>query len=143
MICFPRVSYENGDTSYFVQNPTTLFLPISVGDDNGDREPDYNEIGQFLQAVGAYTYDVTLDAYINSAVIGRGMRDQKSAEMVRIMMKSRSFDLCQAFSFDMVNTGFSGCVHSGSNFVSSAKKIENSFKKAADKIVTQIMEHVD
>jgi len=80
VICFPRYDYTNEDTSYFVQNPTTLFLPIVVGDDNRDGDSDFNEIGIFLQAVGAYTFDVTLDEYIENAVIGKGEDGRRAFE---------------------------------------------------------------
>ena len=67
-------------------------------DVNGDGRQDYDEIGAFLEAMGAYTYDNTLDVYLENTVIGKGMRDERSADMVRLMMKNRSFDLGEAFS---------------------------------------------
>ena len=141
VVCFPRYDFANEDTSYFVQNPTTLFLPIVVGDDNRDGDSDYNEIGIFLQAVGAYTYDVTLDEYIENAVIGKGMRDQNSADMVRIMMQNRNFDLTQAFSFPNMANGLYTCIKSNSGYASVGKKLERSFGKLSDKIVDEVKEH--
>ncbi|MBQ9995687.1 MAG: extracellular solute-binding protein [Clostridia bacterium] len=141
VVCFPRYDYANEDTSYFVQNPTTLFLPIVVGDDNRDGDSDYNEIGIFLQAVGAYTYDVTLDEYIENAVIGKGMRDQNSADMVRIMMQNRNFDLTQAFSFPNMASGLYTCIKNNSGYASVGKKLERSFGKLSDKIVDEVKEH--
>ncbi|MBR4206513.1 MAG: extracellular solute-binding protein [Clostridia bacterium] len=144
VIAFPRYSYEDGsDSSYFVQNPTTLYLPISVGDDNRDGEMDFDEIGLFLQAVGAYTYDETLDVYINSAVIGKGMRDQKSAEMVRLMMTNRSFDIGQSFSFPSILESYKMCIQSNGKYASTAKKIESAFKKAASKTMKEIENNLD
>ncbi len=141
VVCFPRYDFANEDTSYFVQNPTTLFLPIVVSDDNRDGDSDYNEIGIFLQAVGAYTYDVTLDEYIENAVIGKGMRDQNSADMVRIMMQNRNFDLTQAFSFPNMANGLYTCIKSNSGYASVGKKLERSFGKLSDKIVDEVKEH--
>ncbi|MBQ4590974.1 MAG: extracellular solute-binding protein [Clostridia bacterium] len=141
VVCFPRYDFANEDTSYFVQNPTTLFLPIVVGDDNRDGDSDYNEIGIFLQAVGAYTYDVTLDEYIENAVIGKGMRDQNSADMVRIMMQNRNFDLTQAFSFPNMASGLYTCIKNNSGYASVGKKLERSFGKLSDKIVDEVKEH--
>ena len=143
VVCFPRYSMDGGETSYFVQNPTTLFLPLVVGDDNGDREPDFNEIGIFLEAQGAYTYDNTLSVYIENAVIGKGMRDEKSAEMVRIMMQNRSFDLTQAYNFQSLSSNFASCVIKDSNYASAAKKMEKNFNKAAQRIVKEIESHLD
>lgn len=141
VICFPRYDFANEDTSYFVQNPTTLFLPIVIGDDNRDGDADYNEVGIFLQAVGAYTLDITLDEYIENAVIGKGMRDQNSADMVRIMMQNRNFDLTQAFSFPNMASGLYTCIKNNSGYASVGKKLERSFGKLSDKIVDEVKEH--
>lgn len=137
LICFPKYSEAKGESSYFVQNPTTLFLPSDIGDDNHDHDDDYYEVGIFLQAIGAYTFDYTLDEYIESAVIGKGMRDQNSADMVRIMIQNRSFDLCQSFDFN-ISSAFCGAIKTSSKFASTASKAENMFKKSADKVVASI-----
>ena len=142
VVCFPRYSADC-ESSYFVQNPTTLFLPLVIGDDNGDREPDFNEIGIFLEAQGAYTYDETLNIYIENAVIGKGMRDEKSAEMVRIMMQNRSFDLTQAYNFPSISSNYANCVVTTGNFASTAKKMERNFNKYSDKIVKEIEKNLD
>ena len=142
VICFPK--YEVGcESSYFIQNPTTLFLPLIVGDDNGDREEDFNEIGIFLEAQGAYTFDSTLNVYIENAVIGKGMRDEQSAEMVRIMIQNRSFDLTQAYNFPSIASNYAACVTTSGNYASVAKKMERNFNKSAQKIVAEIEEHLD
>ena len=143
VVCFPRYSYDNSDSSYFVQNPTTLFLPLVVGDDNGDGRQDFDEIGIFLEAEGAYTYDDTLNVYIENAVIGKGMRDEKSAEMVRIMMTNRSFDLTHAYNFPSIASNYAACVTGKANFASAAKKLERNFNKSAGKIVKEIESNLD
>ena len=48
--------------------------------------------------------------YIENAVIGKGMHDEKSAEMVWIMMTNRSFDLTQAYSFPSISSNFANCI---------------------------------
>ena len=120
-----------------------MFLPLVVGDDNGDGEADFDEIGIFLEAEGAYTYDETLNVYIENAVIGKGMRDEKSAEMVRIMMTNRSFDLTHAFSFPSIASNYAACVIGKANFASAAKKLERNFNKSAAKIVKELEANLD
>ena len=143
VVCFPRYSYDTSESSFFVQNPTTLFLPLVIGDDNGDRWPDFDEIGIFLEAVGAYTYDDTLGVYIENAVIGKGMRDEKSAEMVRIMMTNRSFDLTQAFSFPSISSNYAACITGKANFASVAAKLNRGFNKAAATVVKSLEKSLD
>ncbi len=136
-------SHDSSDSFYFVQNPTTLFLPLVIGDDNRDGEPDFDEIGIFLEAQGAYTHDNTLPVYIENAVIGKGMHDEKSAEMVRIMMTNRSFDLTQAYSFPSISSNFANCIVQNGKFASTSKKLERNFNKAAQKIVAEIEKNLD
>ena len=142
VVCFPRYAEENEDCAYFVKNPTTLFLPLVVGDDNGDGVQDFAEIGSFLEAMGAYTLSDTLNVYLETTVIGKGMRDQKSAEMVRLMMKNRCFDLCEAFSLHSVLDAYLGAVINEGTYASSAKKVEKLFSKLTEKITTEIEEHI-
>ena len=140
VVCFPRYSEEIGDSSYFVKNPTTLYLPTVVCDANGDGKQDYDEIGVFLEAEGAYTYDHTLDVYLETTVIGKGMRDEKSADMVRLMMKNRSFDLCEAFSLHDVMDIYRGCIIKNEGLASGEAKAKKMFDKLTDKIVKKIQE---
>jgi hypothetical protein len=140
VVCFPRYSEDTGDSSYFVKNPTTLYLPTVVCDTNGDGVQDYGEIGIFLEAEGAYTYDITLDVYLENTVIGKGMRDEKSADMVRLMMKNRSFDLCEAFSLHDVMDIYRGCVIKNEGLASGEAKAEKMFNKLTEKIVKKIRE---
>lgn len=143
VVCFPRYAEDNGDSSYFVKNPTTLYLPTVVCDANGDGRQDYDEIGVFLEAMGAYTYDYTLDIYLENTVIGKGMRDEKSADMVRLMMKNRSFDLGEAFSLHDVMDIYRNAVIKGEGLASSEAKAMKMFTKLTERIVKKIKEFDD
>ncbi|MBQ4193856.1 MAG: hypothetical protein II650_06325, partial [Clostridia bacterium] len=140
VVCFPRYSEASDDSSFFVKNPTTLYLPTVVCDTNGDGRQDYDEIGLFLEAMGAYTYDITLDVYLENTVIGKGMRDERSADMVRLMMKNRSFDLGEAFGFHDVMDQYLRAVVKGEGLASAAQKTEKLFNRISSKIVEKIRE---
>ena len=140
VVCFPRYAEDSGDSSYFVKNPTTLYLPTVVCDANGDGRQDYDEIGAFLEAMGAYTYDYTLDIYLENTVIGKGMRDERSADMVRLMMKNRSFDLGEAFSLHDVMDVYRLAVIKGEGLASSEQKAEKFFNRLTERIVNKIRE---
>jgi len=143
LICFPRLDYETNESSYYVQNPTTLYIPIDVGDDNKDGKDDYYEIGVFLEAISAYTYDVTLDEYLNRAVIGKGMRDQNSVDMVRTMVQSRSFDLGYAYGFTNIHSSLSACIQVNAKYASVAKKMEKPFTNTSKKMLDEIRSHIE
>lgn len=138
IMAFPRYDYNNEYTSYFVQNPTTLYLASAVGDDNGDGEADYSEIGLFLQAIGAYTYDFTMEEYTEKAVIGKGLRDEKSVEIFKIMIQNRSFCMSRAFNFQAIVDGYRKAVINGANYVSSAESMRKHFDSKAAQILEEI-----
>lgn len=143
LICFPRYDYTTEESSYYVQNPTTLYLPIDVGDDNKDGKDDYYEISVFLEAMAAYTYDVTLEEYLERAVIGKGMRDQNSVDMVRTMVQSRSFDLGYAYGFTNIHSALSSCITANAKYASVAKKMEKPFNNTASKMLKEIQSHLE
>lgn len=143
LICFPRYDYSTDKSSNYVQNPTTLFLPLDVGDDNKDGKDDYDEIGIFLEAMGAYTFDVTINEYLERAVIGKGMRDQNSVDMVRSMVQNRSFDLGYAFGLTNIHNTLASCIQANSKYASAAKKMEKSFQNSAKKIIDEIKDHLE
>ena len=138
VIGFPRYDYSSEESYCFVQNPGTFFLPVDVGDDNGDGQDDYPEIGSFLEAIAAYTHDYTLPEYTDSAVIGKGLRDQNSVKVFRELIQNRSFDLQHAFTFTGVPEAFSTAMKNGEGFASMSQRISNSFEAAAKKILDAI-----
>ena len=143
VICFPRYDYLSEETRYFVQNPDALFLPIVIGDDNGDGVQDFDEVGYFLEAIGAYSRDMTKDIYVESAVIGKGMRDQNSAAMVRIMMDNLGFDLGQSYGLSGILQGFGSAIIANGKFASTARALDRQFKKLTEKIEKSIEKAVE
>ena len=139
LMSFPRYDYMDENSFSFVQNPTTLYMPVDVGDDNGDGVDDYDEIGIFLEAIGAYTYDSVLVEYTEHAVVGKGMRDQNSVEVFWDMIQRRSFDLMQSFTFPNIGTAFYNSITSGGGFASAAKRLTSAFDKSAKKVVDDII----
>ena len=141
VIGFPRYDYSSKETYCFVQNPGTFFLPVDVSDDNGDGQDDYPEIGSFLEAIAAYTHDYTLKEYTESAVIGKGLRDQNSVTVFRKLIASRSFDLMHAFTFNGISDAFCKAVKSGEGFASSARTLNKAFSKNAEKLIEAILKN--
>lgn len=141
VIGFPRYDYSSEESYCFVQNPGTFFLPVDISDDNGDGQDDYPEIGSFLEAIAAYTHDYTLKEYTESAVIGKGLRDQNSVTVFRKLIQSRSFDLMHAFTFTGLSAGFCTAVKSGENFASTAQRLNKSFERNSEKLIEAILQN--
>ncbi|MBR4896203.1 MAG: hypothetical protein IKZ41_07235, partial [Clostridia bacterium] len=110
---------------------------------NGDGKGDYDEIGYFLQAVGSYSRDVTKEVYVENAVIGKGMRDQNSAEAVRYMMAHLGYDLNQYYGLTSILQGYGDSIMANANYASKAKALEKQFAKLTGKIVEAIEKAVE
>ncbi|MBQ2278479.1 MAG: hypothetical protein II333_07915, partial [Clostridia bacterium] len=108
--------YELWTNDEWVIDKMTSMVTAVSSDENGDGQDDYPEIGSFLEAIAAYTHDYTLKEYTESAVIGKGLRDQNSVTVFRKLIQSRSFDLMHAFTFTGLPAGFCTAVKSGENF---------------------------
>lgn len=92
-----------------------------------------------MEAMAADTHDNVLDIYINKAVIGKGVRDEESANLMRILMTKRSYDLCYAFGLDAVISNFGAAIKKG-QYSSAASRLKNLFKKDIGKIMDKLTE---
>ena len=125
IICFPPLE-ENTDVMVYVQNPYAILVPSDCQDDE--------RLGTLIEALAAYTYDNILDVYINRSVIGKGLRDEQSAELLREFIKVRAFDLCYAFNVKNPMEAYVMGVTTG-NYASAQKRTEKIYKKNIEKAV--------
>ena len=61
----------------YVQNPCAIPVPSDCEDDE--------RLGTLNEALAAYTCDNILDVYIHRSVIGKGLCDEQSAELLLIL----------------------------------------------------------
>ena len=125
IICFPPLE-ENTDVMVYVQNPYAILVPSDC--------PDDERLGTLIEALAAYTYDNILDVYINRSVIGKGLRDEQSAELLREFIKVRAFDLGYAFNVKNPMEAYVIGVTTG-NYASAQKRTEKVFQKNIEKTV--------
>ncbi|MBO4366322.1 MAG: extracellular solute-binding protein [Clostridia bacterium] len=125
IICFPPLE-ENTEVMVYVQNPYAILVPSDC--------PDDERIGTLIEALAAYTYDNILDIYINRSVIGKGLRDEQSAELLRAFIKVRAFDLCYAFNVKNPMEAYVIGVTTG-NYASAQKRTEKIYQKNIKKAV--------
>ncbi len=123
VVAFPSLE-ENTEGMVYVQNPYAILVPCDCS--------DTERIGTLLEALGAYTYDYILDDYVSKTVIGKGVRDRESAELLRYYMTVRAFDLCYAFDNKTPISAYSVGVVNG-NYASAQKRNEKLFQKNNEK----------
>lgn len=125
IICYPSLE-ENTEGMVYCQQPYTIMVPSDC--------VDTERIGTLLEALAAYTYDNVLDDYINKTVIGKGARDEQSAELLRKFITIRAFDLCYAISDFSPIDAYGAGLKSG-NYASAEKRSSKVFAKNSAKVV--------
>ncbi len=123
IICYPSLE-ENTEGMVYVQQPYAIMVPSDC--------PDDERIGTMLEALASYTYDNVLDDYVNKTVIGKGARDEESAQLLREFMLIRAYDLCYALDVRTPIDAYGIGVKSG-NYASAQKRQEKVFQKNTDK----------
>lgn len=119
IIAYPSL-YEGTDGMVYIQNPFTIMIPSNCDDDE--------RLATLIEALAADTYDNVLDIYIEKAVIGKGARNVESADLLRILITKRAYDLCYAFGnftpLEAYNLGLKG-----DKYASAAARYEKVFSK--------------
>ena len=110
----------NTDGDVYVSIPYCMFIPSDV--------KDQDCVATAIELLAAYTYDVVIDNYINRSVVGKGTRDQQSAEIVRGMFERRAFDLEEALNIDIAGAAWGTAIRRGT-YASMAKTVEKQFNK--------------
>ena len=125
IICYPALE-ENTDGMVYVQQPYAIMVPSDC--------PDDERVGTLLEALAAYTYDNVLDDYITKTVIGKGARDEQSAQLLRKFITIRAFDLCYAFNVFAPIDAYGLGVKNG-NYASAQQRQAKVFQKSVAKSV--------
>ena len=123
IICFPYLD-TNDDVMVYVQNPYQIMVPSDC--------QDTDRVSVLIEAMAAYTYDYVLEPYITKAVIGKGTRDQQSAELLRDFIGRRAFDLCYAFGVKSAIDSYVSAMKNG-NYASLQKRSGKMFTKSIDR----------
>ena len=132
IICFPGVTGSRETCQVYVQNPYTIMIPSTCLGDDADR------LGLVLEAWAADSYDQLIVPYFEYAVIGKGTRDENSANMLRIMREIRAYDLCYALDAKVGIEGWNVALKKGNGFASNHKKFQSKVEKKTDKAVAAL-----
>lgn len=117
---------ENMETRVHVRNPTALIIPSGLEEETADN------VGIIVEALAAYSYDYIIEDYITRAVIGKGARDQESADIIRDIMDKRAYDIKSAFGITSVDFAWENSIKKGT-YVSMEKTVEKAFRRSVDK----------
>lgn len=95
--------------------------------------------GSVIEALAYYGQKLVTPAYIETTVITKTLRDSDSAEMLELILASRTYDLAYYYNWSSITSIATGLYSSNStDFASSYAKSEASIKAAIEKTVEAI-----
>ncbi len=114
---FPKYESSQKNYGHFVHSTTALLsIPITCR--------DKENVAALVEAMAAKSMYTLTPAYYDVVLTGKAFRDEESADMLDIILKSRTFDLGGIHMFDWGNIGsiFPESVRDGENTYSSLYK---------------------
>ncbi len=134
LIPFPK--FENTQEFYtceVLNSALGYVMPRSVA--------DKNRAAVITEALAIDSHGDFMNAYLDTTITGKSIRDEDSREMLQIIFEYRVYDLGDIFGWGGISGVYAGAVNAGSeNFASSAKKIEKVFAKTMQKSITAYAE---
>ncbi|MBE6726447.1 MAG: hypothetical protein E7576_14850 [Ruminococcaceae bacterium] len=98
---------------------------------------DKSRSATISEALAVDSHGDFMNAYLDTTITGKSIRDEDSREMLQIIFEYRVYDLGDIFGWGGITGAYQNAVDAGSeNFASSAKKIEKIFNKSVEKSLT-------
>ena len=127
LIPFPK--YENTQEFYtceVLNSALAYVIPRSV--------QDKSRSATISEALAIDSHGDFMNAYLDTTITGKSIRDEDSRDMLQIIFEYRVYDLGDIFGWGGITGAYQNAVNAGSeNFASSAKKIEKVFNKSVEK----------
>ena len=102
---------------------------------------DKSRSATITEALAIDSHGDFMNAYLETTITGKSIRDEESRDMLEIIFEYRVYDLGDIFGWGGISGTFQSAVNAGAeNFASSAKKIEKVFTKTAEKTLTAYAE---
>ncbi len=123
VVPFPKFSSDQNNYGHFVHG-TSSMLSIPISCQNSEK------VSALIEAMAAKSMYTLTPAYYDISLKYKGLRDQESADMIDIILRSRTFDLSSAsmFNWGGMGTIFSAQLSTGRN--NYASSYERYIKKA-------------
>jgi ABC-type glycerol-3-phosphate transport system substrate-binding protein len=124
LLPFPK--YETTQEYYTCEVLNTAFayvIPRSV--------QDKSRTATITEALAIDSHGDFIDAYLDTTITGKSMRDKESREMLQIIFTYRVYDLGDIFGWGGIADTFQSAVNAGGKYLaSSAQRIESAFRQA-------------
>lgn len=129
VIPFPKLDADQEEYNHFIHVTAAMVsVPLS--------NPDTDKTGILLEAMAAKSKYTLQKAYYDVCLEGKFMRDEESAGMLDIILKTRNYDIGYIYNWGNLFTSFRTSITKGdTDFASKYAKAEPSAIKAMDKTI--------
>lgn len=133
IVPFPKYDEaQENYTTYIARYAAFCGIPVTTS--------DMNRTGTILENLCAYSYGDLREAYVQTTLNFKYIRDQESAEMLNLILDSGSFNLTDILGVNTpVDTYTSNAVGAKMEIASSYAKILNASGKLLDKNVKKLL----
>ena len=116
LIPYPKYSEEQDQyySSYNTAWGTSFGFPVT--------NPDLNRSGRILEVMGCYSMDTVYPACIEKNILTKTVRDEESADMLRLMFECKFYEL-GSWGTSVYGTMCNMAMSGNNNFASSIKSI--------------------
>jgi len=127
IVPFPKYDEAQSDYVTYIANYAAMCgIPVTT--------PDAERTGVVLENLCAYSYGDLREAYVDTTLNFKYIRDEESKEMLNLILSSGRFNLCDLLSVSTVKDAVSNAATSGNADVAS---IVAKSSKAADKMLSK------
>ncbi len=131
----PPVKYDEAQEDYidFTNGSWISFLMVPV------TNMQFDMTGHVMDALGYYGQKYVTPAYIETTVLNKTMRDDDSAEMLELILDSRSYDIANYYNWGSVySLASTMCSNKNTDFASEYARIAEKVQTAIDTTIATI-----
>ena len=103
----------------------------------------YDLTGDMMEAMGYYSQQLIMPAYMEKSIQGKSLRDEDSLDMLNLILSHRVYELAAIYDWGGINSMFSEMSGNPSaNFASTYKSKQKAAGKNLDKTIAEIRESI-
>ncbi|MHC1696056.1 MAG: hypothetical protein AB9835_12485 [Eubacteriales bacterium] len=132
IIPLPKYKKEQDYTPHYVFIDTTTVITVPANCSNPERT------GIILEALAGESHYTLIPTYYDVALKNKYARDEASAEMMDIILASRTYDLASVYNFGGIYPSVTNNItQNKESYTTTIDKIRDKINKDVDKIIEQ------
>ncbi len=120
----PYPKFDEAQDGYHTPVNRNWAMLLCVPTTNTKREMT----AQVLDAIGYYSQQIVTPSFIETTVFNKTLRDEESAEIFRMALDCKNFDIAYIFDWGTLTTSLYSMSESAQSFVTTYARLENAIK---------------